>query len=442
MKIVTRLDHENVPAGTPNVVHVLLTVTAPDLTTGKPRPQLNLAAVIDRSGSMAGQKLEYAKQSVRLLVDHLGPNDRFSLVAFDDEVLPLVEGVRASDKTIIQEMIDRIGVGSTTNLSGGWVKGIELAGREAAAEHVNAVLLLTDGQANAGITDRDQLVTLGANIHKEKAIRTSCLGLGADFNEDLLKDIATSAGGRFYYIENPDQAPEVFKEELGGLLSVVAQNVEVELKLADGVTGIAQLTGHQWKHGKSTCHILLGDFHAQQVKHILLAVQLPAMKDLTDMHLAAMRLTYAELKDGAMDIKARKQNLVVHVVDSQATHQPADPEVLLHIGLQQAAQARKEAVAQLDQGNVAGATLILERQSKKLRTMGPRTCMPDRLEHEAQELIRRVTELREQQDLGGSRKFMVSEAASMAQSNYNQTQSARQRRARPRPQTDPANRKA
>ncbi len=436
MKIETRMDQANVPAGAPNIVHVLLTVTAPDQAQGKPRPQLNIAAVIDRSGSMQGKKLEFAKAAVSQLLDQLGPQDRFSLVAFDDEVLPLVEGVRTNDKTESQEFIARIEAGGSTNLSGGWIKGLELAGRESKVDQLNAVLLLTDGQANVGITDQQQLVDLGEIAHKGKSIRTICLGLGSDFNEDLLKNIATAAGGRFYYIESPDQTPEVFTEELGGLLSVVTQNVELELKVADGVLDVANLTGYKWKNDNQTCRILLGDVHANQVKHVLLAFCLPAMHDLTDMHLAAMRLMYADLRDGMVDIKTRKQALVVHVVNTKGANQLSDPEVLLHIALHQAATARKEAVAQLDKDDIAGATQVLEKKSDQIRNMAPKTSDPARLMSEVEELQRRAAELRETQDVRENRKFMVAEGNSMSICCESQTLAARKRHTRPRPQPD------
>lgn len=425
MKIEVRIDHLNVPVGVPNVVHVLLTVTAPELPSGKNRPELNLAAVIDRSGSMQGQKIDFAKKSVRLLLEQLGPKDRFSLVTFDETVTPLVEGVRVSDKTRIGELVERIVVGGTTNLSGGWLKGIELVGRESAAEHVNAVLLLTDGRANVGVTAPDQLAALGESVHREKAIRTSCLGIGADFDEDLLKNISSAAGGRFYYIETPDQTPEVFKEELGGLLDVVAQNVEVVLDLSDGVLGIVQLTGHLWKQEKSVCHVLLGDFNAQQVKHLLLAVQLPAVSDVTDVHLAALRLTYAEMLGGAVDLKSQKQGLIIRAVRAQEAAQPGDPEVLLHIGLQRAAQARKDAVSQLDMGNVARATQVLEASRDQLRSMAAQSSMPHSLEEEAKELDRRAAELRTTQDVGTSRKFMVAEGTHMSRTDYARSRTSR-----------------
>lgn len=432
MKLDCRLDHAAVPVGAPNLVHILLTITAPEQPTGSKRPDLNIAVVLDRSGSMGGDKLEYAKKSVLVLLNHLGPRDRFSLVAFDDEVLPLVEGVRGGDKTQVAQTVEGIVTGGSTNLSGGWLKGIELAGREATAEQVNAVLLLTDGQANAGITEPAQLMSLGESVLKDKSVRTSCLGVGSNFSEDLLKGIAAAAGGRFYYIESPDHAPEIFAEELGGLLAVVAQNTELSLKFADGVTGVAQLTGYSWKLTGASARLILGDFHAGQVKHALLVAQLPALTDVADMHLAEVSLSYAEMSEGAIELKRQKQNLVVQVVETVVAV-PGDPEVLMHIGLQQAAQARRDAVAELDKGDIAGATRVLERNRDCLRKMASQAKSPERLKVEADELDRRVKELREQGDIGGTRKFMVSEGTNISMGNYNQAQSARLRRSRPKP---------
>ncbi len=436
MKIETRFDHAIVPAGAPSVVHILLTLTAPEQKTDVKRPDLNIAAVIDRSGSMGGDKLAYAKDSVRILLDQLAPSDTFSLVAFDDDVLPLVEASQAADRTEAKAQVAQIDAGGCTNLSGGWIKGIELVSKNASKESVNAVLLLTDGQANEGIIDPDKLIGMGESSNKEQSIRTTCLGLGEDFAEDLLRDISTAAGGRFHYIESPEHAPEVFNEELGGLLAVVAQNVEVELKFADGVTGIAQLTGYPWKMAGSEGRLIVGDFGSEQVKHILLAVELPAIKDMTDMLLASMELKYAEVEDDKIQIKSLKESLVVKVSDSADNAKPADPEVLLQIGIQRAAKARKDAVEHLDEGDMDGAAKSLKSQSKEIRAMARGASQPERLNEEADELDRRAQELDERENMQDSRKFMTAEMNSMSQSGYGQIDAARSRRRRKPRDTD------
>ncbi len=429
MKIETRFDHAIVPAGAPAIVHVLLTLSAPEAATDSPRPGLNIAAVIDRSGSMHGEPLDYAKQSVRLLLDQLGPNDRFSLVAYDDEVLPLVEGIRGGDKTRIKSVVDQIDSGGMTNLSGGWLKGIELVSRETSPDEVNAVLLLTDGQANEGITDRDKLVSLGKDVNDKQSIRTTCMGLGQGFNEDLLSGIAKAAGGRFHYIESPEHAPAVFEEELGGLLEVVAQNVEIDLTVADGVTGVAQLTGYTWKSDGPDNKLIIGDFSSEQVKHALLAFELPALTDLSDTLIATMRMSYADVGKDSVQIMTIKQDIVVGVSDDGKATVP-DPEVLLHIGIQRAADARKQAVSSIDDGDIDAATTVLEQNRDELRNMAPSAADPERLKNEADELDRRANELREGQDIMENRKFMVAESMAMSLANYSNMDSARSRRGR------------
>jgi Ca-activated chloride channel family protein len=436
MKIDARFDHPVVPPGTSSIIHILLTLTAPKAKSKSKRPDLNIAAVIDRSGSMAGSKLEYAKESVRILLDQLAPTDTFSLVAFDDNVLPLVEASKTADRTESKALVEQIVDGGCTNLSGGWIKGIELVSRSAKKESVNAVLLLTDGQANRGMIEPDTLIGLGESTSKQKNIRTTCLGLGEDFAEDLLRDVSNAAGGRFHYIESPEHAPEVFNQELGGLLAVAAQNVEVELKFADGVTGISQLTGYPVKASGNTGRMIIGDFGADQVKHILLAAELPAITDMTDMLIASMELTYAEVKKDNIQIKSQKKDLIIRVSDD-AKDEPADPEVLLHIGIQRAAKARKDAVDQLDHGDLDGAAKSLDAHSKLIRGMAKGASEPDRLNEEAAELNRRANELRERQNMVESRKFMVSEANYMCNSGDLDVRASRTRRMRRPPSAQP-----
>ena len=429
MKLDVRYDQAVVPVGAPSVVHVLLTLTAPKTETETPRSKLNLAAVIDHSGSMDGEPLEYAKESVNLLLDQLRPDDRFSLVIYDDEVLPLVEGAETKDKTHIKSIVDQIASGGCTNLSGGWLKGIELVNQSDRKDEVKAVLLLTDGLANAGITEPDRLVSLGKEVNDSQSIRTTCMGLGQGFDEDLLSSIATAAGGRFHYIESPEHAPAVFEEELGGLLEIAAQNIELDLKVADGAGCVTQLTGFTWKEEAKGCKVIVGDLSSEQVKHVLLAIELPPLTDLTDVLLASLKMTYAEVGEDSVQVKSQKLDLVVGVSEDEP-QTPPDPEVLLHIGLQRAAQARREAIEKLDEGNVDDAVYMLDDRQAELRKMASKASDPDRLNEEAGQLELRARELREEQNIMESRKFMVAEDACMSMSNYDNVASSRKRRNR------------
>src|SRR5205085_2515542 len=137
------------------------------------------------------------------------------------------------DRNAIRGMIRSVRAGGITNLSGGWLRGCEHVLSRQGAEMIHRVLLLTDGQANAGITDAQVLI----NTAREKADAgavTTTLGFGSGFNEDLLISMAQAAGGNFYFIQTPEDATGVFQIELESLASVVAQNLAVTLAPAPG----------------------------------------------------------------------------------------------------------------------------------------------------------------------------------------------------------------
>lgn len=267
------LDHEKTPDGTAHVVRALLRIdgTAPDPANRLP---LNLSVVLDRSGSMGGAKLEHAKQAAALLVRRLWPEDVVSIVAYDDQVLTVVEPASGTEQHGVPERLAAILPGGSTNLSGGWLRGRELvvAGRRDGG--VDRVLLLTDGLANVGITDPDQLVGL-CRAALERGVTTTTLGFGEDYDETLLRRMAEAGGGSTYYIEDPDGAPAVFAEEIEGLLSLCAHDIRVAVRPA----AAAQLTlvhhaypSHEIEGG---VRLELGDLYARDPRRLLAEFAVP-----------------------------------------------------------------------------------------------------------------------------------------------------------------------
>src|SRR5919108_942813 len=221
MNAAVRLEHKLLAVEHEHEVNVMLEVSAPPAE--QERAPLRLALVLDRSGSMGGPKLTAAKQCAAWLVERLARTDELALVDYDDEVR-LLAPLATAAKSDARRSLAHVHARGSTNLSGGWLMGLEqLRGGR------GKVLLLSDGLANVGITDPGRLVALTRAAGNE-GIGTSTIGFGADFDEDLLTAMADAGGGNAHFAETPDAAPGIFAEEIEGLTRLAAQNVAVEIR--------------------------------------------------------------------------------------------------------------------------------------------------------------------------------------------------------------------
>lgn len=213
--------------------HVLVQLSSMPNVMGRRTP-LNLALVIDRSGSMEGDPLDYVKRACSYVVDLMEPNDILSIVTFEEQVEVLVPARRVVNKNLLKEHINRLQSGNTTNLYDGLVVGCSQVASVMADGYVNRVMVLTDGEPTAGIKDFQSIVGQVAE-QKSRGITVTALGFGQEYNEELMAGIARRSGGNYYYISKPELIPEVFRRELESLMTITARNMKLRLNLSKWV---------------------------------------------------------------------------------------------------------------------------------------------------------------------------------------------------------------
>jgi len=214
---------------------LLVRVQAPDLPTGKAveHTPKRLALVVDRSGSMQGKPLREALRCVMHIASHLTPKDQLSLVVYDDQVEVMVPLSEVSSVTAIQQAVDIVHSGGSTDLFSGWLKGAEqLEGGTTRA--VSRVLLLSDGQANHGET-RISNIQPECKAWLKKGVSTTTVGLGRDFNEDLMIAMADAGGGQQYYGQTAEDLYDSFDQELSLLQAMYLRGIALKLIPAPGV---------------------------------------------------------------------------------------------------------------------------------------------------------------------------------------------------------------
>jgi hypothetical protein len=247
--------------------------------------------------------------------------------------------------------------GNATNLSGGRPRGCELVATGIGGNQSDQVLLLTDGLANRGITDPERLTAL-ARQKREAGVTTTTIGVGMDFNEDLLKTMAHEGGGAFYFIDSPEQTPEIFAEELQDLLNVVGQNLDITLQPTRAVAAVRQLNHYPSEKHLTGYVFHLGDIYAEEVKMLLLELSIPALQSLGEVEVAHLRFDYDEIGDAGAVHRTVEMPIRVNTVpeDDFAEQQP-NVEVTKAMLLLRA--AREEAISEADRGNFARAKNIL-----------------------------------------------------------------------------------
>jgi Ca-activated chloride channel family protein len=221
--------------GQDNTLDVLMRAKAPSAPqTQRERLPLNLAIVIDRSGSMSGRPLAEAKRCATMIIDGLSANDHASVVVYSDDTDVLVPSRPVGDKELFRRAINAVTSRGSTALHSGWLTGAEQAARKPNGRALSRVLLLSDGCANRGVCDTPYIATHCADM-AEAGVGTSTYGLGRNFNEELMVAMAHAGQGNAYYGQTAEDLMDPFREEFDLMSALYARRLRLALEPTDGV---------------------------------------------------------------------------------------------------------------------------------------------------------------------------------------------------------------
>jgi len=345
-----------VPAGG-GPVYLELLVRTDDIRKPERRP-VNLSVVLDRSGSMGSQqKIENARAAVRALIDQLQRGDFFSLVIYDEEVEVLCPSARVRDRERLRRIVDEISPRGWTNLGGGLLEGIREAERHAREDYVNRVILLSDGLANRGITDPARLGKFTARAAR-RGISLTTMGVGWDFNENLMVSLAEKGGGNYYFIESPRDLASVFRREFDLMGDVVAAGAVIELHLDIDVR-VRDVVGYSFHNNGDHCSIPIGDLVAGEERSIIVELELPAGK-------GTKRLAAGSVSAGRSGPSSSFTTSVAYAEDLARVERERDLNVQARADVALSTRQVEEAMAALDDGDEAEAQARLEAAQSSL----------------------------------------------------------------------------
>ncbi len=341
--------------------YLQISLRAPGATQA--RAPVDLALVLDRSGSMGGSKWPQARAAALQALERLTAQDRVALVVFDDQIDTLLTLAPVTALTRLQALqaLTATAPRGNTDLAGGWLTGCGLIGQGDSPTRLRRCFLLTDGEANVGITDPAEL-SQHASALRQLGVITSTIGVGDDYHEALLGLLADAGGGAFHDIAQAASIPAVIGRELGDALAIVCADTQVRLSWQDPLK-VAVLGPWRSAAEDQALTLHLGDLISEQVLELLVAIDFPPGSLNSDCALAVT------VSDGTRPLATASYRWTW--VDSQTRRaQPRQAEVEQRVVAYWAQQARQDATVRNREDDLQGARASLCATAARIRAYG------------------------------------------------------------------------
>ena len=338
-------------------------MTGFELINDQERTASNIAIVLDKSGSMDGDKIERAIEAAMLAVDILDDNDILSVITYSDSVEVLVPATKVTDKLFIKRKIASIQSGGSTALFAGVSKGADEVEKFFDRNKVNRVILLSDGLANVGPESPAALGELGTSLRR-MGISVTTIGLGLGYNEDLMVRLAQKSDGNHAFVENSRDLSRIFEYEFGDILSVVAQNVNIEIDCKEGIHPI-RILGRDADVIGNKVYTSLNQLYSNQEKYFLLEIEVDPFSEGESVGIADVEMSYSNM------VTRKKENLsgsgyITFTKNSEIVEENIDKETMVSVVTQIAAEKSEEALRLRDEGDILGAQAVLNASSDYL----------------------------------------------------------------------------
>ena len=363
LSMQARLTQSQLVQGHPG--HVSLVVGIDALELQGPRPPINAAIVLDRSGSMSGDKIRHAKEAAKAFVRGMRDGDRVALVTYSSNVEVLLPSAPIQEESQMRALalIEAIEVAGMTNLSGGLLAGRDQVLASSGDGRVNRVVLISDGVANVGITDASGLARLAEDL-REHSVSLTAMGVGLDFNEDVMMRLADRGGGNYYYVRDAHRLAGVFRKELQSLAGVVAQRPEVVVRLATGVR-VRDVPGYTFEQRGDALHVKLADIAGGAKRKVVVHLDVPTTT-IGQRSVADVQLAFSAPRGN--QLHALRASVVASVTrDQRVAQRSVDVDALKAATRAEAGVAMTEAVRLYEKGDAYGAARVLEARRATLQ---------------------------------------------------------------------------
>jgi Ca-activated chloride channel family protein len=328
------------------------------------RAPVNVALVIDKSGSMQGEKIERAKQGLLAAIDRLGAQDIVTIVAYDTVVQTVLPATKLTDREQIRAAINSLSANGNTALFAGVSKGAAELRKFRSESRFNRVILLSDGLANVGPSSPEALAELGSSLAAE-GISVTTLGLGLDYNEDLLARLAATSGGSHAFISDADRLAATLQNEFDDVLSVVASDCQIVIDCGPGIRPVRIFNAEGTIDG-SKVYITQSQVYGGQERYILIEVEVdPQTPSVSDRQLRAT-VEYYDLLHRGRTQSVQPIKATYGAAEEVLAHQNLD--VLSKYELLVADERNREATRLRDEGRIDDARQLLRDNSIRLKT--------------------------------------------------------------------------